>query len=64
VDLQVKRYESLAEADAAELQYYWTLTPEERLEILLDLIETYRSNFLEASEGFERVYRVDELFQC
>lgn len=63
MDLPVKRYDSLAEADEADRRYYASLTPEERLEILLDLIATYRSNFLGTSERLERVYRVDELFR-
>jgi hypothetical protein len=61
VDLSINRYQSFEEADAADRRYYASLTPEERLEILFDLIEAYRSNYLEGSEGFERVYRVDEL---
>jgi hypothetical protein len=61
MDYVIRRYDSLAEADSAEAQYYGSLTPEERLDILFDLIESYRSANGEGSKGFERVYRVDEL---
>ena len=43
MDFSIRRFESLAEADSAEAEYYASLTPEERLNILLELIEMYRS---------------------
>ena len=63
MDFTVRRYDSLSEADSAEDRYYMSLTPEERLSILLELIEMYRSTYGESSERFERVYRIDELSQ-
>ena len=61
MDFSMRRFETLSEADSAEAEYYASLTPEERLNILLELIEMYRSNQGEDSERLERVYRVDEL---
>jgi len=61
MDRTIRRFESLQEADDADMEYYASLTPEERLNILLELIESGRSNLGEDSERFERVYRVDEL---
>ena len=61
MDSAIRRYDSVAEADEAEAEYYALLTPEERLEILSELIETYRSTYGEDSERLERVYRIDEL---
>lgn len=61
MDFSIRRFETLSEADSAEAEYYASLTPEERLNILLELIEMYRSNQGEDSERLERVYRVDEL---
>jgi hypothetical protein len=61
MDFSIRRFENLSDADSAEAEYYASLTPEERLNILLELIEMYRSNQGEDSEIFERVYRVDEL---
>jgi hypothetical protein len=57
----IRQFGSLTEADSGEAQYYASLTPKERLDILLDLLEIGRSAYGEASKGFERVYRIDEL---
>ena len=52
---------SFDEAERADDEYYASLTPEERLDILLAIIERYRSSLGESAERFERVYRVVEL---
>jgi hypothetical protein len=54
-------FRSFDEADRADEEYYARLTPEERLDILLEIIEQYRSSLGEAAERFERVHRVVEL---
>jgi hypothetical protein len=54
-------FTSFEEADRAEVEYYVALRPEERLNILLDLVSRYRESLGEAAEGFERVHRVVEL---
>ncbi len=61
MDSMIRPYDSLAEADAADDAYYASLAPQERLEILLELIEMYRTTQGEDSERLERVYRIDEL---
>jgi hypothetical protein len=61
VERVVQVFRSLEEADRADDQYYADLTPAERLEILLDLVERYRSSLGEAAEPIERVCRVVEL---
>ena len=48
-------------ADRADDEYYAALAPEERLEILLDLVAAYRESIGEASARLERVCRVIEL---
>ena len=48
-------------AKRADDEYYASLTPQERLDILLDIIAAYRESTGEASERLERVYRVVEL---
>ena len=63
MDSTVRRFDSLSQADDADVEYYASLTPRERLEILFELIATYRGPHDENSQGFERVYRVDELEQ-
>lgn len=64
MDSTVRRFNSFAEADEAEADYYAQLTPAQRLEILFDLIATYRDTHGETSERLERIYRVDELERC
>ena len=54
-------YRSFEDADRADDQHYANLTPAERLEILLELIESYRSSLGEAADRFERVHRIVEL---
>ena len=54
-------FSSFADADEAELQYYADLTPDERVEILLEIIRRHRESLGEPAQRFERVYRVTEL---
>jgi hypothetical protein len=61
VERVVQVFRSFEEADRADDQFYANLTPAERLEILLDLVERYRSSLGQATERLERVYRVVEL---
>ena len=61
MDTRIRRFETLADADSADVEYYASLTPEERLNLQFELIEIYRISQGENSERFERVYRVDEL---
>ena len=57
----VKQFRTFRESDQADKRYYLSLTPAERLGILLDLISTYQDAQDEASRGFERVYRIIKL---
>lgn len=59
----VRRFRSLAESDEAEADYYLSLTPEQRMAILLELIARYQDGQDEAAKGFERVYRVVKLHE-
>ena len=53
-------FHSFAESEKAEKEYYLSLTPEERMDILLELVaQAAQEN--EAAKGFERVYRIVEL---
>lgn len=58
-----KVFRSFDEADAADDQFYADLTPEERLDLLLELVERHRSDLGEAASRLERVHRVIELSQ-
>ena len=45
----------------AEREYYRRLTPAQRLEILLELIDRHRDKSDASSERLERVYRIVKL---
>ncbi len=59
IEHTVKKFSSFAEADEADRRYYAQLTPAERLNILLELIQRYRQS-IHAPEGLARVYRIVE----
>lgn len=55
----VKVFKSHVEAEDSNREFYGTLSPSQRLEILLTLIARYNSaKYDEAGAGFKRVYRV------
>ena len=56
-------FQGFDEAESADEAYYAELSPDARLDVLLSLIEQYRSSIGEAAERFERVYRIAELAQ-
>lgn len=58
-ELQV--FTSFEAADRADDDYYASLSPDERLDVLLTLIAAYREATGEAATRLERVYRVTEL---
>lgn len=63
MDPVVAVFDSFEDADRADVEYYAALRPEERLEILFDLIARHRESLGEAAQRFERVHRVIELAQ-
>lgn len=58
---ELRVFTSFAEADQADDEQYASLSPAERVNILLDLIAAHREATGEASTRFERVYRVTQL---
>ncbi len=54
-------FHSFEEAERADDEYYAKLSPQERLDILLELIDQHRSSLGEPEERFERVYRIAKL---
>jgi hypothetical protein len=61
VNRVVRVFPNFEAADDADDQFYAQLTPEERLDILLELTERERSSLGEAASRFERVHRIVEL---
>jgi len=52
-------FHSFAESEEANRRYYQSLIPEQRMDILLNLIQQAQGD--EAEQGFERVYRIVKL---
>jgi hypothetical protein len=61
MDRVIRTFSSFDDADAADDEYYAGLEPQDRLEILLELIERERSALGEAASRLERVHTVAEL---
>lgn len=61
MDKVVKMFDSFEEADRADVEYYASLTPQQRVDLLLDIVAAYRESLGEAGQRFERVYRVVKL---
>jgi hypothetical protein len=54
-------FRSFADAERADRAYYRSLTPSERVDILLELISRWQDD--ETAKGFERIYRVAQLHE-
>ena len=52
---------SFQEAEEADRAFYAAMTPQQRLDLLLDLVAAERESLDETEQRFERVYRVVEL---
>jgi hypothetical protein len=59
VEREYRIFSSFQESDRADREYYRSLSPAERMDILLELVKQWQGN--EAAEGFERVYRIVKL---
>jgi hypothetical protein len=55
----VRVFHSFADADKADAEYYRSLTPQQRLDVLLDLVHSQTGD--EAGQRLERVCRVVKL---
>jgi len=54
-------FSSFREAEQADWALYASMSPQERLDVLLDLVARQRESMGEAAARLERVYRVVEL---
>jgi len=61
LDRTVAKFSSHEQAAKADLEYYRSLTPQQRVDILFDLMENLRKEGGAAAERFERVYRIVKL---
>ncbi len=60
----IRIFKSHAEAEAADIEYYRSLTPQERLEILCELVARYDEGFDESERRLQRVGRITSLEEC
>ena len=58
--IEFHMFNSHEEAEEASIEYYGSLTPDERLDIALELMRQY----YEAYPRLERIYRTAELGEC
>lgn len=63
MDRVVRTFRSFEDADEADDEFYADLTPNERLDILLTLVERQRSVLGKAANRLERVHCIIELTQ-
>jgi len=61
IERTVQKFSSHDEAERAEREYYNSLSPEQRVEILLELMNRARNLYDPASQRLERVYRIVKL---
>ena len=61
MDSRVARFSSHEDAKKAEREYYRRRTPDQRLEILLELIDRHRKATGTSSDRMEKVYRIKKL---
>lgn len=57
----VRKFHSFEEADQPDREYYRSLTPQEWLDILLDLIAQTRESLDEEGQRFHREWRIIRL---
>jgi hypothetical protein len=61
MEREIRVFRSFDESERADRDYYQSLSPAQRMDILLDLINQWQGD--KASKGFERVYRVTKLHE-
>ena len=59
----VAKFDSFEECERADRQFYLSLSPQERVDMLLDLIARHVEALGETGKGLARVHRVVELPQ-
>ena len=60
VEKTVRVFESFEEAEDADTEYYRSLSPAQRVDVLLTLRDQYSPYNDELTQGFERVCRIIE----
>jgi hypothetical protein len=61
MERRVQVFRSFDEAEHADDAYYGSLTPQQRVDLLLELVAAWKEGFGDAGQGLARVHRVVEL---
>ena len=61
MDRVIAKFTSFEEADRADRDYYQSLTPQQRLDLLFEMIALHHQGDDSSSKGFARVYRIVKL---
>jgi len=61
LDRTVAKFSSHEEAAQADREYYLRLTPQQRVDLVIEMMENFRKEGDAATERFERVYRIVKL---
>ena len=59
-EIFIQAFDTFEEADAANAEYYRNLTPDQRLQIALEMMSPFYASY----PRLERVYRTAELGEC
>ena len=57
----VRKFASFAEADQADREYYQSLSPNERVQLVVQLMERSKIFYDDPPQGLERVCRIIKL---
>ena len=57
----LRTFDKFEDAEKSDDEFYASLTPQERLDILLEIVNQQLEISGEAAKGLERIYRVIEL---
>lgn len=58
MEREIRIFHTFADAERADDDYYASLSPQERVDLLLELIAQYQESLGEAASRLERVCRV------
>jgi hypothetical protein len=61
MEKRLRIFKSFEEAERAEIEYYASLAPQQRVDIQLEIIARHRESLGEAGKGLKRVYRIVKL---
>lgn len=63
MDKLLRVFNGFEDAEHADEEYYASLTPQQRVDMLLDIVARYGTAHGDTPAGFERVCRVTQLSQ-